>query len=384
MKIAILGTRGIPNNYGGPETNAEMMSPIFLRLGHEVTVYSPDEHPYQESDWQGVKIRHIYNQESRFGIWGTLLYDYLCLRDALRSDFDVILELGYVPCAIFYPLLIARADRRRPRLLTNMDGLEWKRSKWNRVLQRFAELTEKLGARYSDAMISDNEAIRDYLLDKYQKDSYFIPYGAVPVDHLDPAIPQQYGVEAGGYNMLIARLEPENNIETILDGHVLAGARAPFLVVGKTSTRHGQYLVQKYASRPDIRFLGGIYDYAALSALRGQASLYFHGHSVGGTNPSLVEAMASNAFIAAHDNPFNRSVLEDRALYFQTPEDVSRLLATGHEALRQRFIEGNRAKTEHLYNWEFITREHVRAFEEILGNAPDYRPDQTQSPRPQP
>lgn len=373
MKIAILGTRGIPNNYGGPETNAEMMSPVFLRMGHEVTVYNPDEHPYQESEWQGIKIRHITNRESVLGIWGTILYDFLCLKDALASDFDVILELGYVPCGIFYPLFFREQRPHRPKLLTNMDGLEWKRSKWNRLLQRFAELTERLGAQYSDAMISDNEAIRDYLLDKYGKDSYFIPYGAVPMGALDSSTLAYYGVAPGGYLMLIARLEPENNIETILDGYVQSGSEMPFLVVGKTNTKHGQYLRRKYSTKDSIRFLGGIYDYSALSALRGQADIYFHGHSVGGTNPSLVEAMSSHAFIAAHDNPFNRSVLENRALYFFTPGDVAALIQADHEAIRSGYQAGNRQKVDRLYNWEHIAAEHIRAVEETIKGQPDYR-----------
>ncbi len=373
MKIAILGTRGIPNNYGGPETNAEMMSPVFLRMGHEVTVYNPDEHPYHESEWHGIKICHITNRESVLGIWGTLLYDFLCLKDALESDFDVILELGYVPCGFFYPLFFRGQRPHRPKLITNMDGLEWKRSKWSRLLQRFAELTERLGAQYSDAMISDNEAIRDYLLDKYGKDSYFIPYGAAPMDALDNSTLAYYGVEPGGYLMLIARLEPENNIETILDGYVQSKGEIPFLVVGKTNTKHGKYLLRKYSTKDSIRFLGGIYDYAVLSALRGQAYIYFHGHSVGGTNPSLVEAMSSRALIAAHDNPFNRSVLENRALYFFTPEDVVALIQADHEAIRSGYQAGNREKVDRLYNWEHIAAEHIRAFEEIIKGQPDYR-----------
>lgn len=366
MKIAILGTRGIPNNYGGPEANAEFMAPIFLRMGHEVTVYSPDEHPYREPEWNGIRIRHVFNQESRLRIWGTLIYDYLCLRDAARGDFDILLELGYVPAAIFYPLV----RRRHGRLVTNMDGLEWKRSKWNYVLQRFAELTERLGARHSDAMIADNEAIRDYLLQKYGRDSRFIPYGAKPVaapnpDHLVP-----YGVEGGGYHMLIARMEPENNVEMALEGYRLSGDRRAFLVVGRTTTKHGRYLESRYRDTPGVRFLGAIYDYDVLSSLRGLAAWYFHGHSVGGTNPSLVEAMASHALVAAHDNPFNRSVLGENALYFSDAAAVARVIATNPAPLRSRFIPRNLDKVANVYNWERIAAEHIRLFEAVLAGGP--------------
>lgn len=363
MKIAILGTRGIPNNYGGPETNAEVMSPIFRRLGHEVTVYTPDEHPFKGAEWNGVRLRRIFNQESRLGIWGTLIYDYLCLRDACKADFDIILELGYVPCALFFPL----PRKRGSKLVTNMDGLEWKRSKWNRVLQRFAEFTEFLGAKYSDALIADNEAIKTYLHDKYGKSSYFIPYGAEGVaEPADDAHLRKRDLVAGGYSMLIARMEPENNIEMILDGFVMAATGRPMIVVGKMVTAHARHLQEKFRDHPLIRFVGGIYDYAELSALRWDSALYFHGHSVGGTNPSLVEAMASHAFIAAHDNPFNRAVLESNALYFSSARDVADILGGDHAAVRAPFLAGNLAKVDAVYNWEKVAREHLRVFAEVL------------------
>lgn len=362
MKIAILGTRGIPNNYGGPETNAELLSPIFLRLKHEVTVYSPDEHPYQNGQWQGIRIKHVFNRESRLRIWGTLIYDYLCLRDACRSDYDIILELGYVPCAIFFPFF----RRRRAKLVTNMDGLEWKRSKWNFVLQRFAELTEALGAKYSDALISDNLAIQGYLLDKYGRESHFIPYGAKLVSQPDVADLAPYQLSPRRYHMLIARLEPENSIETILDGYLRSGDTDAFLVVGKTDTRYGRFLMAKYQSHANIRLIGGVYDYDRLSSLRWHAKLYFHGHSVGGTNPSLVEAMASNALVAAHDNPFNRSVLEENAFYFSSAADVADIIRSDTGASREAFIARNREKVSRVYDWENIARQHLDAFAEAL------------------
>ena len=362
MRIAILGTRGVPNNYGGPEANAGFMGPIFVRLGHEVTVYNPDEHPFAGDNWNGIRIRRIFNRESRLGIWGTLAYDYLCLRDALASDFDIVFELGYVPCALFYPF----RRRGKAKLLTNMDGLEWKRSKWNYALQRFALLTERLGARFSDALIADNEAIRDYLREKYGVHSHFIPYGAQAVtrpandDHL-----RRYGVKRGTYHMLIARLEPENNIEMVLDGYIMSDDTKPILVVGKTSTAHGARLADKYRDCDRIRFLGGIYEYAVLSALRWDCAVYFHGHSVGGTNPSLVEAMASCAFIAAHDNPFNRSVLEENALFFSDARGVADALRGDHAAIRERYLSANLAKVADVYNWERVAAEHIRVFEQV-------------------
>ena len=362
MKIAILGTRGIPNNYGGPETNAEIMSPIFLSKGHEVTVYNPDEHPYQEKEWNGVKIRHMRCRESKLKIWGTLLYDYLCLRDAVRSDFDIILELGYVPCAIFYPL----RRRKRALLFTNMDGLEWKRAKWNFILRRFAKLTESLGAKFSDALIADNPAIQTYYREEYGRDSYFIPYGATTIYEPVTAHLKTYEVTPRSYYLLITRMEPENNVETILDGYQASGSQKPVLLVGKTTTPFAKHLVTKFGPNPNIRFLGGIYDYEVLSALRWHADIYFHGHSVGGTNPSLVEAMATNAFIAAHDNIFNRAILEDAAPYFDSVERVAEIISTDHDAYREDYVAINKRKIEEVYTWENSAAAHLAAFEQEL------------------
>lgn len=366
MKIAILGTRGIPNRYGGPETNAECLAPRFVAMGHEVTVYSPDEHPFQGRSWHGVHIRHVFCRESRLRIWGTLLYDWLCLRDALRSGFDVLLELGNVPCAIFYPLLW----RRRVPIVTNMDGLEWRRTKWSPLLRRFARLTEYLGVRASDALIADNLAMADYLRGQYGVDSEFIPYGADPVVEPDPAALAAYGVQPGGYFLLIARMEPENNIEMILDGYLASGSARPFLVVGPTTTRHGRHVRAKYGASPRVRLLEGIFDRQALDALRWHSALYFHGHSVGGTNPSLVEAMAASACIAVHDNAFNRAVVGDDALRFASAGDVTRIVEAGADAVRAGFVARNREKVAATYDWQHIAEQHVAVFARLLARGP--------------
>lgn len=361
MKIAILGTRGIPNNYGGCEANAEMISPRLIASGHEVTVYCSSEHVYQESEWQGVFLRHVYCPESRFGIWGTLLYDYLCLRDACKSEFDIILELGYVPVALFYPIF-----RHRPCLFTNMDGLEWRRSKWNAVLRRFTRFTEYLGARYSDALIADNEAIQKHLLEVYGKESYLIAYGAEQVDEPDTEHLAMYDVEAGKYYMLVARLEPENNIEMVISGYVNSNSALPMLVVGNTATNYGQKLVKRFANTPGIRFLGGIFDYEVLSSLRWLSRCYFHGHSVGGTNPSLLEAMASNALIAIHRNPFNEAVVGEHAMRFSTAADVTNIIESDLDQFRESMVIANRKKIETRFSWDRAAREHLEAFAQAL------------------
>jgi len=176
------------------------------------------------------------------------------------------------------------------KIVTNMDGLEWKRTKFNPTVQRFLRKAEAWAVRNSDALVADSTGIQDYLQKEYQVASTFIAYGAevysqVPEDELI-----NYNVAKNSYFLLIARLEPENNVEVILDGYAKSKSTLPFLVIGNHQTAFGNYLKQKFEAVKSIRFLGGIYDLQKLNQLRANCKFYFHGHTVGGTNPSLLEA----------------------------------------------------------------------------------------------
>lgn len=364
MKIAILGSRGIPNNYGGFERAAEEIAVALVKMGHVVTVYTPDDHPYKGDSWEGVKLRRTFCRESILRIWGTFIFDYLSLRDAMRSNYDILLELGYEPSALFFSKNQAR--KASSYLITNMDGLGWKRSKWNRILRAFIRYCEQLAVKRSDALISDNPGIRDYYLDAYGRDSTYIPYGAVLFDNPGRGVLEEMELESYKYYMLIARLEPENNIEMILDGYVSSGVNEPFIVVGGLSTKYATILKNKYETVPGIQFVGGIYDYSKLSSLRWYSRIYFHGHSVGGTNPSLLEAMASNAYIAAHDNTFNRAILGEDASYFSNHEDVRQLLIND-PIRREEVVARNREKIRTEYTWDRVVRDHLSLFESLVG-----------------
>lgn len=364
MRIAITGSRGIPNNYGGFEQCAENLAVLLAEAGHEVTVYNPDYHNFTNDDYRGVRIVRKWNPEKKTGTAGNFIYDYLCMSHALSEKCDILLVLGYTTASVFFPFL----RKRKSILVTNMDGLEWKRDKWNSLVKKLAKWFESLGARYSDYLISDNREIRNYLLREYKTDSTFIAYGAEIFDQPDESILAQYQLVAGQYDLLIARLEKENNIETILDGIVLAAGSTPFLVIGKHETAYGKYLQQKYASTPTIRFMGGIYNMNHLNNLRWFGRYYFHGHSVGGTNPSLLEAMASGAYILSHNNLFNRDVLGDQCWYFSNPEEVATLLADTArlESTRKTYIAAQREKIIQNYNWKKIAGEYEELFLKIV------------------
>ena len=348
MKIGILGTRGIPNNHGGFEQLAEYLSVYLVDKGHEVIVYNSHKHPYQDNLWNGVQLVHCFDLEHKIGTAGQFIYDLNCIRDSRKRDFDVLLQLGYTSSSIWYKLLPKKAI-----ILTNMDGLEWKRTKYSKPVRRFLKIAEKLAAVSSDFLISDSIAIKSYIEEKYNRDSKFIAYGANLFQNENEDVLSEYQVEKHKYNMLIARLEPENNIETILDGVVKSDSELPFLVIGKHETKFGEFLKNKFSKDKRILFLGGIYNIEHLDNLRFYSNLYFHGHSVGGTNPSLLEAMASSSFIIAHDNDFNKGILGDDAFYFSNSDDVKAQLSKSKNN-HGEVIQANLNKIEKKFSWPII------------------------------
>jgi len=360
MKIAILGTRGIPNNYGGFEQFAEYLALGLVKKGHDVTVYNSHTHPYQNEIWNNIKIQHIYDPENKLGAAGQFIYDFLSIINSRKKGFDIILELGYTSSSVsfgFHP--------KNTLVVTNMDGLEWKRSKFSAKVQKFLQWAESLAVRKSDYLVSDSVEIKNYLNEKYDVASTYIPYGAHLFYNENVNVLDGYGLEPYSYNMLIARLEPENSIEIILDGVTLAGNGMPFLVIGKHETKYGEYLKRKFNEIQNIKFIGGIYDIDILNNLRYFSNLYFHGHTVGGTNPSLLEAMASSALLCANENEFNSSVLGDDAFYFSTVEDVAAILLGVEYDENSEKVKNNLDKITKLYTWENIVDQYESLFEDI-------------------
>ena len=362
MKIGILGTRGIPNNYGGFEQFAEFFATFLVDKGHEVYVYSSHDHSYQEKTYKGVNIIHCKDPEHKIGTVGQFIYDLNCIRDSRKRKFDILLQLGYTSSTVWHRLM-----PRKTIVITNMDGLEWKRSKYSKPVQKFLKYAEKLGVKGSDYLVADSKGIQSYLKKTYRADSRFIAYGANVFDDPQESKLDAYSLEPGKYNMLIARMEPENNIETILDGVAMSDSSDLMLVVGKyEATEFGKRMKEKFESYSNIRFLGGIYDLDMLNNLRHYSKLYFHGHSVGGTNPSLLEAMASSTLIIANDNEFNKAILEEDAFYFKNPRDVCDHLNTiSSKQAFQNKIDNNLSKIENLYSWERINQAYLDFFEEV-------------------
>lgn len=361
MRIGILGTRGVPNHHGGFEQFAEYFSVFLAKNGHQVTVYNSHSHPYESSDFKGVKIVKCFDPENKFGTVGQFFYDLNCILDSRKREFDIILQLGYTSSSIFFKL-----HPKKSVVITNMDGLEWKRSKYNSITKRFLKLAEKLAVSNSDYIIADSVGIKNYLDTKFNISTKYLCYGASLVEQFNEDVLSNYGIKRHDYSLIIARLEPENNIETIIEGYTLTNLSYPLLIFGKLNP-YGQRLKKKYIKDKRIRFLGANYNISDLNALRRYSQYYFHGHSVGGTNPSLLEAMSSRALIIANDNEFNKSILGTSAGYFKKAEDIYLLIEKG-ELLKERAIieKSNLKKIKENYLWETINNEYERYFNEIL------------------
>ncbi|MCF1420926.1 DUF1972 domain-containing protein [Mangrovimonas futianensis] len=362
MKIGVLGTRGIPNNHGGFEQFAEYFAVYAHNEGHEVFVYNSHDHPFQEKIYKGVRIIKCYDPEYALGTFGQFFYDFHCIIDSRRRNFDVILQLGYTSSSIWGKLF-----PKTSVVITNMDGLEWKRSKYSKGVQRFLKLAESWAVNTSDYLISDSLGIQKYLKEKYSCDSEYIAYGAELYDSEFQDFDNFFESKSLEYFVLIARMEPENNIEMILDGFVESKSSYVFYVVGNVeATSFGKYLKNKFKNKSNIRFVGAIYDMDYLNFIRSNSRIYFHGHSVGGTNPSLLEAMGSKSFIVAHNNIFNKTILGKDALYFNSVSDVSEIIKDEHKTKHIGKVENNFLKIKNQYNWELINSKYINFFKKCL------------------
>ena len=282
MKIGILGTRGIPNQYGGFEQLAEYLSVGLLKKSFEVYVYNTHNHSYQEKTWNGVHIVHCFNPEKKLKTAGQFIYDLNCILDARKRDFDVLLILGYTSISVW-----GRLFPKKAAIIINMDGLEWKRNKYAGKIRKFLFYAEKLAVKFCDYFVADSLAIQKYLQSKYDIPSTFIAYGAEMPGQAQMSDLEEKGLTPFHYFLIIARMEPENNIEMMLDGFSASRSDKKMILIGNPTNQLRHLSAKQIPDRQKNYFLGAIYDKPKLHSLKAFSSLYFHGHSAGGTNPSL-------------------------------------------------------------------------------------------------
>jgi glycosyltransferase involved in cell wall biosynthesis len=363
MKIGILGSRGIPNAYGGFEEFTQHLAEGLVKKGHEVFVYNSSLHPYKEKTWHGVNIIHCSDWEDKLEAAGQFIYDFNCINDARKRNYDVLLQLGYTSNSIWH----WRWPKKSINLV-NMDGLEWKRTQYSKLTRRFIKQAEAWAAKYADHLIADSPGIQAHLLETYNKQSTFIPYASEIFNEADISVLKKFNLGPQNYYLLIARMEPENNIKMIIRGYLHSGQDLPLIIIGSIKKKFGKQWAKKYSSGK-IRFLDAIYDKPILNNLRYYSKIYFHGHSAGGTNPSLLEAMACSCNIAAHDNVFNKAILGNDAHYFSNSDQVATLInLPGDEKQEAGRIQNNVEKIRSVYNWEKIITGYEKLMLDVLKN----------------
>jgi glycosyltransferase involved in cell wall biosynthesis len=356
LRIGIIGTRGIPNRYGGFEAFAEQVSVRLAARGHHVAVYCSHDQHYRATTLNGVHLIHCYNPEKMLGTAGQFIYDLNCNLHSRKQSFDVILHLGYTSDSVW-----SWRWHRKAKHVTNMDGMEWKRSKYTPAVRFFLKQAERWAATRSDLLIADSEVIREYLEAKYPTPVSYISYGADVPSEFDPAVPAEFHVQCNRYDLLIARMEPENSVEMAILAKLRENGSVPLLIFSN-QTSYGNTQKNRFQHEPMIRFQGANYDQNTLNSLRHFARYYIHGHSAGGTNPSLLEAMACQCRILAHENPYNRSVLKNNAEFFKDPVRLAALLLQElPDGVIKGRIENNLTTIRTHHDWEHITNEYENA-----------------------
>ena len=365
VRIALIGTRGVPARYGGFETAVEEVGRRLAARGHDVVVYcrndgqTTDEH-------LGMKLVNLPALRSKHA--ETLSHTALSVAHLARNPCDVAIMFN----AANAPLLPVLRARGIP-VAVHVDGLEWKRSKWSGAGRSYYLWAERRAVRWGDRLIADARAIQAYYLERYEAAATFIPYGAPIHDDWTANRLSELGLEPGGYHLVVARMEPENNVDVIVAGYAAADARLPLVVVGSAphAAQHTA-CVRARAGGSDVRFVGSVWDQALLDQLYANAALYLHGHSVGGTNPSLLRAMGAAAPVGAYDVVFNREVLGDTARYFSGPSDVAALVRDAEADLaaaeRRGLAAQDRAAAN--YDWERVADQYEQLCLELGAGAP--------------
>jgi glycosyltransferase involved in cell wall biosynthesis len=373
LHIAMVGTRGVPARYGGFETAIEEIGQRLVLRGHKVTVYCRDmgEGTQKPAQYLGMDLVHLPAMRKRS--LETLSHTGLSVAHMLRHRPDAAIVFNaanapYLPVIRMAGIPVA----------THVDGLEWQRAKWGRAGRKYYQSVEKLAVIWSDALIADAVGIQDYYRQKFDADTVYLAYGAPLLEkgHSDKLA--QLGLEPQGYHLVVARFEPENNVHLIVEGFTRSTAKLPLIVVGSApySDRYTRQVHELADAR--VRFVGGLWDQELLDQLYANAKVYWHGHSVGGTNPSLLRAAGSGTATNAFDVGFNREVLESSGRYFADPQDVARLAAEAELPSSDAPARGEQARRLALrYNWDQV----ADGYEQL---SRDLARSRARAPRPAP
>jgi glycosyltransferase involved in cell wall biosynthesis len=357
MRIALVGTRGVPARYGGFETCVEEVGARLADRGHDVLVYArSSDFQDRHRTYRGMTIKHL--PAVRHKALETLSHTALSVTHLVTRRVDAAIVFNAAN-ALFLPLL----RLRRIPVATHVDGLEWKRAKWGGAGRRYYRMAEAMAVRWSDDLIADAAGIAEYYSDEFGAESTNIAYGAPLLDDIATDKLVEHGLEPGGYHLVVARFEPENHVHVAVDGYVRSAAKLPLVVVGSApySDEYTARIRGLAADNRNVLFLGGVWDQGLLDQLYAGAFTYVHGHSVGGTNPSLLRAIGAGAPTIAFDVRFNREVLGDAGHYFADAAELSVLIEKAEADAAATALRGTASRAAAArYDWDDVAEKYDR------------------------
>lgn len=358
-ELVITGIRGIPAAHGGFETFAENLALYLTSKGWKVTVYCQEESgDFYIDSWNDIKLIHIPVKSK--GALGTIIFDLKSIIHSLKGN-KLILTLGY-NTAIFNFLYVLKGQKN----VINMDGIEWKRDKWGSIAKAWFWLNERFGCWFGNHLIADHPRIKEHLETRVRSDKItMIPYGAhaVTLDNTSAIALEQYRLIKKKYFLVIARAEPENSILEIVQGFCSKPRNEMLVVLGNYDFERNTYHQKiRDSANSSVIFPGAIYDTKIVSSLRFHALAYVHGHRVGGTNPSLVESLGAGNAIIAHDNKFNRWVIDNAGVYFDSADTCAvafdKLTSDKNLCIE---LEGvSRDRFNKYFTWEYILAKYEK------------------------
>jgi glycosyltransferase involved in cell wall biosynthesis len=367
LRLGILGSRGFPSTYGGYETLVRYLAPYLVRAGHDVTVYCRGRNGVQRT-WLCEDVRCIATPGRDTKSVSTLTFGLTATVDASFRRFDAMLILN-IANGFWFPLLRAT----RTPFAVNTDGIEWERGKWSRAGRATFRAGAWMTARSADTLICDSHAIGDIWRERFNRESTYIPYGAPVLGNVARDRLTAAGIGGEPYVLVVARLAPENNVELTLDALDILGSDAPrAIVVGSANFDSPiEARLRSMESSKRVTWLGHVDDQELLAQLWAHSTVYVHGHSVGGTNPALLQALGAGAPTLALDTPFNAEVLPHSEHRFRhdarTLADRIHAVASS-PALREAMAERGRAVIRERYSWDDVCRTYMNTMEGLAGS----------------
>lgn len=359
MRIALVGTRGVPARYGGFETAVEEVGRRLVARGHDVTVYCrrlDQARGTTPQSYEGMRLIHLPAWRSRS--LETLSHTLLSLSDlVLRRNVDAVIVFNAAN-AVLLPLL----RLRRIPVATHVDGLEWRRGKWGRLGRTYYRVAEALAVRWSDDLIADARGIAAYYEEEFGAATTEITYGAPIIENLPTDGLDEFELEPNGYHLVVARFEPENHVDMIIAAHNRSRATLPLVVVGSApyGGAHIDRIQQLAEGQPMVRLVGAVWDQKQLDQLYAHALTYIHGHSVGGTNPSLLRAMGAKTASIAYDVNFNHDVLGEDGRFFGDASTLSGEIESAERHVDVTHARGRAlaARAATVYTWARVTQRY--------------------------